>query len=243
MTVTRAPGVADLTRFHIAQDRGGVYRRALAEIRAGRKETHWMWFVFPQLRALARSEMARRFGIATKDEALAYLDDPILRVRLAESTMGVLSHKALFFSDTDRRKLQACMTLFSKVTSDPTLAKAVLDKFYGGQEHQLTLDVLAGKRIVLPPSRPATAMGRVELGHHWEKQVAAARAAVARTGQLPDRTEPMLRDEIEKYLRGFGLSPRQVRLISHEWRTDAELARDQGYHDGVEEAESYSNRA
>lgn len=225
-TITR-PGIS---RFTDAQR--VIYPRILREIQQGRKQTHWMWFVFPQLRALGRSDIARHYGLADKGEAVAYLDHPVLRTRLAECTFGVLSHKALFFSDVDRRKLQACMTLFSRVTADPTLAKAVLDKFFDGQEHQLTLDVLAGKPIVLPPSNrqaglwPATAMGRVEVRRRWDKQI--------------DRTEPMLRAEVESFIRGFNLSAPATKRIVDEWMADQEQARDQGYHDANSEANWHS---
>ena len=76
--------MADLDRFVHAQDQGGTYDRALAELRAGRKTSHWMWFVFPQIAGLGRSPMAQRYAIASLDEARAYLDHPVLGPRLRE---------------------------------------------------------------------------------------------------------------------------------------------------------------
>lgn len=209
-----------VTRFRTAQDRH--WPRIAREIATGRKQTHWMWYVFPQLKALAKSETARYFGIADRTEALAYLNDPVLRIRLYESTKAIVGHQRLMFSDTDRRKLQACMTLFSEVVIDPELPRQVLDKFYDGQPHQLTLDVLAGR----PIPQQWTAQGRVEVGRHWEKQIAKARATVASVGARHPRGagDPMLHSEVESFVRGFGLSAVATRRLVDEWMTDRRRA-------------------
>lgn len=211
--ITR-PVARPIGRFLNAQS--GAYPRILREIRAGRKRTHWMWYVFPQLSALAKSEKALYYGIADRAEALAYLNDPVLRVRLYECTQGVLSHKRLMFSHPDNRKLQSSMTLFSQVVSDPTLPNAVLDKFYGGKPDQLTLDVLAGKTIELPRSRPQTAMGRVE----WKQ-------APMWGDDAPDRA--MRRAEVLAFVRGFGLPAVATRHLVDKWMEDQKRARDEGW--------------
>jgi uncharacterized protein (DUF1810 family) len=208
------PAADSLQRFHSAQATQGHFDKAYREIQRGRKHTHWMWFVFPQLRALGKSETARYFGIADLAEARAYLGDPILAGRLARCTIAVLSHKRLMFEHPDNHKLRACMTLFAKVVEDPTLPLAVLEKFYAGMQDQLTLDVLAGKKITLPSPR------RVDVGKHWEKQVASARAAVDSVGARRERNEPMLRSEVESFVRGFNLSAAATRRMVDEWMAD-----------------------
>lgn len=224
MTVT-AQHTDTLKRFHVAQAQRGIYNRARSEIMAGRKRSHWMWFVFPQLSALAKSETAQYYGITDKAEAAAYIDDPVLRTRLAECTMGVLSHRRLMFSHPDNGKLQASMTLFRTVVADPALPNAVLSKFYDGKPHQLTLDVLAGKAI--PPQM--TAMGRVEVGRHWDKQTRQARANVAAVGARPSRTDPMIRAEVASFVSGFGLSGAATRRIVDAWMADQDRAREAGW--------------
>jgi uncharacterized protein (DUF1810 family) len=212
------------------------YARILRELRVGRKDTHWMWYVFPQFRALAKSETARYFGIADKEEALAYLDNATLRARLAECTMTVLRHPRLtMFSDVDRGKLQACMTLFSQVVSDPTLPNSVLEKFYDGP-HQLTLDVLAGKAITLPPSRgPVWNLGEGGMGHHWDKQVRRAQENVAQIGQRRPVTEPWSRERMNSFVRGFGLSNVATRQLVDAWLADQARARREGWEEGFDE--------
>src|SRR5690349_2056688 len=85
----------DLQRFVDAQDRGGTYERALAELRAGRKTSHWMWFVFPQRAGLGRSETSRRYAIASPEEARAYAEHPVLGPRLIESAEALLTHEGV----------------------------------------------------------------------------------------------------------------------------------------------------
>jgi len=209
-----------LDRFHVAHARQGAYARARSEIVAGRKRTHWMWFVFPQLRVLAKSETAQHYGLADKAEAAAYIGDPVLRARLAECTMGVLSHRRLMFSYPDNYKLHACMTLFSTVVADPTLPNAVLDRFYDGRPHQLTLDVLDGKPI-------APQMKKVQVVH-WERRVADARANVAVSARQP-RTAPLTRDEVAAFIEGFGLPASATKRLVAGWLADQERARQTGW--------------
>jgi uncharacterized protein (DUF1810 family) len=131
--------VADLERFVTAQD--GVYERALAEIVAGDKRSHWMWFIFPQIAGLGRSATAERYAISGRAEAAAYLAHPVLGPRLRECTDAVLSHRANFFPFPDDLKLRSCMTLFARVADDPAPFRAVLARFYDGED-QRTIDLL-----------------------------------------------------------------------------------------------------
>lgn len=221
------PRIVGVSRFLTAQARAG-WPRISRELALGRKETHWMWFVFPQLRGLAKSETAHYYGIADKAEALAYLDDTTLRVRLATAATAVLQHRRLFFSDVDTRKLQASMTLFSQVVKDPTIPYDILEKFYGGDPDQRTLDILDGTYV----APPATAMGRVEVGRHWEKNIASARAAVREVGQqmtIDDYATPWTRQRIESFLAGFQLSSAARRQIVDAWLADGERSRDAGW--------------
>lgn len=223
LAITR-PLAGPLDRFLAAQNRQGTYIRARNEIVAGRKRTHWMWFVFPQLAALAKSETARYYGIADKDQAAAYIENTTLRARLGECTMHVLRHDRLMFHRPDDGKLHACMTLFREVVADPTAPNAVLDKFYGGKPHQLTLDVLAGRYVA-----PQTTTGRVEVGRHWDKQISVAQANVAAAGARRPRTEPMMRAEVASFVAGFNLSAAATRRLVDEWMADQDRARQTGW--------------
>lgn len=219
-TITR-PTARSVNRFVDAQR--GVYPRILREIQAGRKRTHWMWFVFPQLRALAKSEQANYYGIADRDEALAYLNNPVLRVRLFECTTAILSHSRLMLSHPDNHKLRASMTLFSQVVADPTLPNAVLAKFFDGKPDQRTLDVLEGRVPNEPPPKVLpTAMGRVE----WRPGVAYTQTVLR---QRPD--EPMGQREVRAFLRRFNLPPRVAAEIVEEWMADQERSRSEGWDD------------
>jgi uncharacterized protein (DUF1810 family) len=135
----------DLERFVDAQR--GVYATALAELRAGRKHSHWMWFIFPQIAGLGRSEMARRYAIASSDEAAAYLAHPVLGARLRESAAAVLAHDDLdvdtIFGDPDNMKFHSSMTLFADVAPDEALFHDALDRFFGGEPDGATLTRLA----------------------------------------------------------------------------------------------------
>jgi uncharacterized protein (DUF1810 family) len=127
----------DLARFTEAQDAGGTYDRALAELRAGRKASHWMWFVFPQIAGLGRSPTAQRYAITGLDEARAYLAHPVLGPRLRESAqalLGVPDRSAEeILGGIDALKLRSSMTLFARAAPDEELFRSVLDRFHGGE--------------------------------------------------------------------------------------------------------------
>ncbi len=130
-----------LDRFVQAQN--PVYRTVRAELAAGHKQTHWMWFIFPQLRSLGRSETALYFGLEDTAQASAYLTHPILGPRLKEcvelllTVQGKSIHAIL--GSPDDLKLRSCMTLFEAVAPKPSLFTKVLDRHYGGQRDPLTL--------------------------------------------------------------------------------------------------------
>jgi len=135
----------DLTRFLDAQ--ASIYDTALAELRAGRKRTHWMWFVFPQLAALGRSATAKHFGIADLDEARAYLAHPVLGPRLLQTSGAVLHHAGrppeTVMGPVDALKLRSSATLFRGAGGDATF-QAVLEVFYDGAPCPLTLAEIGG---------------------------------------------------------------------------------------------------
>ena len=127
----------DLQRFVTAQDSGGTYEQALAELRAGRKTSHWMWFVFPQRAGLGQSEMSRRYAIGSAEEARAYLDHPILGPRLIECAEALLAHEDRsareILGGIDAVKLRSSMTLFSRAASGQQVFQRVLDRYYDGE--------------------------------------------------------------------------------------------------------------
>jgi len=133
----------DLERFVAAQDGGGTHDRALAELRAGRKQSHWIWFVFPQIEGLGRSPTARAYAISSLAEARAYLDHPLLGPRLRESAdalLGLDSGDAeAVMGAVDAVKLRSSITLFARADPDDDRFPAVLRKFYGGEEDEATL--------------------------------------------------------------------------------------------------------
>lgn len=134
-----------LSRFLTAQDSYSQYKTALEEIRNGRKRSHWMWFVFPQLKGLGHSYNADYYGIAGADEARAYWLHPVLRDRLLEITEALLLLDGLsarqIFGEVDAMKLRSLMTLFWKVTEEELFRK-VLDKYYEGKMCDSTLEML-----------------------------------------------------------------------------------------------------
>ncbi|OBB96342.1 DUF1810 domain-containing protein [Mycobacterium sp. 852002-40037_SCH5390672] len=136
----------DLKRFVDAQE--PVYGDVVDELRGGRKRSHWMWFVFPQLRGLGGSAMAARFGIASLDEAGAYLRHELLGPRLHECARLVTAVQGRsigqIFGSPDDLKLCSSMTLFARATEDNHDFLAVLDKYYDGRQDGLTLQRLAG---------------------------------------------------------------------------------------------------
>lgn len=147
MIAPRAPGGGDdphdLQRFVDAQR--ATYRQALAEMRAGRKQSHWMWFVFPQYCGLGLSPTAQRYAINSRVEAQSYLDHPLLGPRLIECCEAVLDADASaheMFGSPDDRKLKSCVTLFAAVAHDVPVFHQVLEDKFGGQFDQRTLDLL-----------------------------------------------------------------------------------------------------
>ena len=133
----------DLKRFVDAQ--APVYQRVVAELSRGRKQSHWMWFIFPQLAGLGRSEMARRFAIASREEAVAYLQHPSLGPRLHECTalVNAVEGKTILeiLGSPDDLKFRSSMTLFGAVSFDPKFSAAI-DKYYGGEPDRRTLELL-----------------------------------------------------------------------------------------------------
>jgi uncharacterized protein (DUF1810 family) len=134
-----------LHRFVTAQDSGGTYQRAVAELRAGEKRSHWMWFIFPQVAGLGLSAMAQKYAISSADEARAFLGHPVLGPRLREcaaivaGTEGRTAERV--FGPIDAMKLHSSMTLFAVATGEPAFT-AVLEKFFGGEPDQKTVTLL-----------------------------------------------------------------------------------------------------
>jgi uncharacterized protein (DUF1810 family) len=133
-----------LDRFVSAQ--APVYAGVRAELRAGRKRTHWMWFVFPQLAGLGRSAAAQFYAIADADEARAYLGHPLLGPRLRECTSLVLAVEGSsahdIFGAPDDLKFRSCMTLFAQVAPESSVFADALRKYFSGQPDTLTLGLL-----------------------------------------------------------------------------------------------------
>lgn len=127
--------------FVAAQDQ--VYPEVVAELRAGNKTSHWMWFIFPQLKSLGRSPMAQQFGIADLDEARAYLTHPVLGRRLIECTGLMLAHEGRtahqILHSPDDLKFRSSMTLFAHAAADPAPFRQALETYYDGIEDPLTL--------------------------------------------------------------------------------------------------------
>jgi uncharacterized protein (DUF1810 family) len=138
----------DLHRFVDAQD--GVYDSVLAELRQGAKRSHWIWFVFPQLRGLGRSPTAARFGISSLAEARAYLGHPVLGARLRECArlLAAIEGRTVdqIFGWPDNLKVRSSMTLFAHATGDDAEFRAVLQKFYDGREDPATVELLSAAR-------------------------------------------------------------------------------------------------
>lgn len=134
----------DLARFVEAQRRD--YQQALDELRAGAKRSHWIWYVFPQLRGLGRSEMAEHYGISGLDEARAYLAHPLLGKRLEDCARALLSHRGRpvrqIMGSPDDLKLRSSMTLFQAAAPQQPLFAEVLQAFYEGEQDAATLQRL-----------------------------------------------------------------------------------------------------
>jgi uncharacterized protein (DUF1810 family) len=134
----------NLQRFVEAQE--PVYGQACAELRAGRKQTHWMWFIFPQLRGLGRSSTAEKFGISSLEEAQAYAAHPALGARLRECCRSLLQLDSgdarAVFGFPDDLKLRSSMTLFARAAPAESVFREVLDRFFGGEEDAATLRLI-----------------------------------------------------------------------------------------------------
>ena len=135
----------DLQRFVTAQG-GGTYDSAIHELRSGRKETHWMWFVFPQIAGLGRSSTAQRYAISGLPEARAYVAHRVLGARLAESARSLVEipgdDAVAVFGPIDAQKLQSSMTLFSRADPNEPLYQQVLDRYFDGRGDDGTLSRL-----------------------------------------------------------------------------------------------------
>ncbi|MBK9260886.1 MAG: DUF1810 domain-containing protein [Polyangiaceae bacterium] len=133
-----------MQRFVAAQEL--IYSTALAELEAGRKQSHWMWFIFPQIAGLGHSPMAQRYALASLDEARAYLAHPLLGQRLEECTRAVLRHPKRsayeIFGSPDDLKFRSSMTLFHRAAPAHPLFTRALSVFYGGEEDPKTLERL-----------------------------------------------------------------------------------------------------
>jgi len=134
-----------IERFLAAQE--NVYDEALIEIKNGLKESHWMWFIFPQLRGLGSTDYNVYFGLKNLDEAEEYLNHPVLGKRLLEISEAVLGQNGKtaleIFGRPDERKLKSCMTLFSRIPNSDVVFKKVLEKYHQGLEDEKTIALLA----------------------------------------------------------------------------------------------------
>jgi uncharacterized protein (DUF1810 family) len=143
-SATSADDPFDLARFVQAQ--ADSYDRALAEIRAGRKRSHWIWYVFPQIDGLGYSAMSRRYSIKSAAEAEAYLNHPVLGQRLiecCEAALGIEGRSALeIFGSPDDMKLRSCATLFEAVALPGSVFARLIDKYFGGERDGATLHLL-----------------------------------------------------------------------------------------------------
>jgi uncharacterized protein (DUF1810 family) len=134
----------NLERFVEAQ--APVYDQALRELRAGRKQSHWMWFVFPQIAGLGHSTMAQTYAIQNLAEARAYLAHPLLGTRLRECCQAVMNVQGKsahdIFGSPDDLKFRSCLTLFAQAAPDERLFRDLLEKYFGGEADPLTLQKL-----------------------------------------------------------------------------------------------------
>jgi uncharacterized protein (DUF1810 family) len=139
--------VFNLQRFIDAQN--GVYTSVLEELRAGEKRSHWMWFVFPQIRGLGGTPTSRAYAISSRDEAKAYSEHPILGARLRECTQLLMAVKdrtaEQIFTYPDNLKFRSCLTLFEESATEPGIFRAALLRYFGGKPDPLTLDILNKK--------------------------------------------------------------------------------------------------
>lgn len=137
----------DLDRFVKAQDK--LYDVAYSEVKNGKKESHWMWFIFPQIQGLGSSNIAVYYSIESLGEAKEYMSHPVLGNRLIDISNELLKHDKdinTIFGDIDSLKLNSSMTLFSLVSEDKVFDK-VIDKFYDGKKDDITLDIVKEKSL------------------------------------------------------------------------------------------------
>ena len=136
--------INSLDRFLIAQD--SMYEKALKEIKNGEKESHWIWYIFPQLRGLGYSPKAYTYGIDGLEEAKAYLEHPVLSARLIEITEALLTHRGKdiedIMGDIDALKLRSSMTLFALISEADSVFYQVLEVFYDSKMDEMTLGLL-----------------------------------------------------------------------------------------------------
>jgi uncharacterized protein (DUF1810 family) len=134
--VDNAPMSYHLQRFIDAQSRDGTHAHALAELRAGRKVSHWMWFVFPQRAGLGQSAMSRTYAIDSPEEARAYVEHPVLGPRLVECAEALLTHEDRsareIMGEVDAVKLRSSMTLFARAAPEQPVFGRVLDRYFEG---------------------------------------------------------------------------------------------------------------
>jgi uncharacterized protein (DUF1810 family) len=139
----------ELIRFLEAQNQ--VYLKALSELKKGKKDTHWMWYIFPQLKGLGSSEMAQYFGIKDWNEATAYLQHPVLGRHLIEISSVVLQLEGKtvteIFGTPDDLKVHSCMTLFANVENTHPVFSQVLEKYFNGLQDEATLLLLAKNKL------------------------------------------------------------------------------------------------
>ena len=133
-----------LERFVTAQAQ--IYPRVMAELKAGCKQSHWMWFIFPQIAGLGHSTMAQMYAVASLDEARAYLAHPLLGARLRECCQAVMTVEGKtaheIFGSPDDVKFRSCLTLFAQAAPNETLFTDLLDKYFDGEADELTLQKL-----------------------------------------------------------------------------------------------------
>jgi uncharacterized protein (DUF1810 family) len=131
-----------LQRFVDAQEDGGTYQAALRELRDGRKRSHWMWFIFPQIAGLGQSPTSRRYAISSLDEARAYIEHPVLGPRLQECARALVERRGAtardIFGGIDAMKLRSSITLFHRADPDNPLFRDVLDRYFGGEPDEAT---------------------------------------------------------------------------------------------------------
>ena len=142
----------NLQRFVDAQ--ASVYAEARAELEAGRKRTHWMWFIFPQIRGLGSSPTAKKFAISSREEAAAYLAHPVLgpNLRQCVALVNAIQGRSIsaIFASPDDLKFHSCVTLFANVTAENAVFTAALEKYFSGEPDQATLSRAVAPSRILP---------------------------------------------------------------------------------------------